>query len=93
MGATSSDCNGNLIPDAFEPGRKYAETVATILTDNDASVKIVELFCVPTGGSVSDFIEAHDSRGSDDLRRSIEQLADEAIVWKPEPITQTTIRS
>lgn len=74
-----------VIPDADEPGKAYAETVAAILTANGSTVKIIELYGVPSGGSVSDFIAAHDSRDADDLRRSIEELVAEASVWEPKP--------
>ena len=73
-----------VLPDHDEPGVKYAETVATILSKlNPApTVKIVALPDLGKGEDIVEFIEKHEGDGVDGLRRRIEALVDEAPVWK-----------
>lgn len=72
-----------ILPDNNAVGRTYANTVARILAGLSCRVKIVDLPDLPEGGDIADWIEAHDSRESDDLRRMIEAIADETPDWQP----------
>lgn len=71
-----------ILPDADEPGRKYARTVATILVklDPPARVKVVKLPGLPEGGDVVEFIAARPDAGADAIRVEIEKLA-AAVPW------------
>jgi hypothetical protein len=75
-----------LVPDNDAPGRKYAETVAGILSklDPPAKVRFLELPCLPAGGDIADFLDARDSVEPEALRQQIETLADAARVVEPE---------
>jgi putative DNA primase/helicase len=75
-----------LIADAHETGVKAMRGVAGKLAPLGCPVRLIErLPGVPEGGSVSDFIEAHDSRDDEDLRRMIEKIAAEAPEREPIP--------
>lgn len=47
-----------VLPDNDEPGRKHAEQVANALHGKAKSVRVLELFDVPEGGDVSDWLDA-----------------------------------
>ncbi|GMU22149.1 MAG: hypothetical protein AMXMBFR13_22370 [Phycisphaerae bacterium] len=70
----------DLYPDHDEPGEKYTATVAGILMrlNPPARVRIVRLPDLPPGGDIVEFVEAHDSTETDDLRRMVESIADAA---------------
>ncbi len=73
-------------PDRNSAGKKYAQAVAAILTKLNpaARIRIVtppdEL---PDGGDAADYIEARECADPDDIRRSIEALAEAAPLWTP----------
>ncbi len=74
-----------ILPDADKPGRNYAGAVGKILMQLNpaARVRIVELPDLPPAGDIVDWIDAHDSRDDDDLRRTVEAIADETSTWQP----------
>ncbi|UCC30004.1 MAG: DUF3987 domain-containing protein [Phycisphaerales bacterium] len=75
-----------ILCDNDAPGRKYARTVALILVGLGCKVKIVDLarhFDLPAGGDIADWIDAHDSRTSDDLRRMLEEIAKQTPYCRP----------
>ena len=78
-----------IIPDNDEPGRKYAETVAGILSRFDwpAVVYIVDLADdwpeLPDKGDADDWCEHFDSVEPEALRERIEALAATVEPWKP----------
>lgn len=74
-----------ILPDHDSAGEQYAETVAERLYEMGCRVAIVRLPDLPKGGDLVDYIEQHDSTDSDDLKRMIEALADQAEVWQPQP--------
>lgn len=68
-----------ILPDADEPGRKYAQTVAGILSklDPPADVRIIKLPDIGVGNDIVQFCdEARDSQTTDQIRDEIEALAD-----------------
>jgi hypothetical protein len=85
-----------ILPDADDPGRKYAAGVAETLFGHDETtvVRIVEIDGLEEGGDVADLLEA--CRGREPklqaLREKIGRLADEAAPLQP-PATSTTTRS
>lgn len=72
-----------ILPDNDQPGFRYADTVAHILTGLGCRVKIVHLAGLPEGGDIVDFIDARDSCDSDDLRRMIEEIVAATPQWQP----------
>lgn len=74
-----------ILPDNDPSGKEYARAVTNILTklNPPATVRIVELPDLPGAGDIVDFINARDSRESDDLRRMIEAIAEETPTWQP----------
>lgn len=67
-----------ILPDNDTPGRKYADTVATILVPFHPApvVKVLELPNLPEGGDIVDWIEAHgDATEPSVMRAEIEALA------------------
>lgn len=68
-----------ILPDNDAPGRKYADTVSSILTKltPPATVKIIELPGLPDHGDIVEWCDAH-GYGSDpaSLRAELEALAD-----------------
>jgi hypothetical protein len=83
-----------ILPDADDPGRKYADEVAEILLklDPPAVVRIVDLAPDANDGSdVADFKKACQSEEElKALREKIERLADEAEPLKPKAATAST---
>ena len=73
-----------VIPDADEPGRKHAESVATSLQGVAASLRIVSL---PTGKDVSDWI------GAGGTAKELHGLAAAAPEYVPAPPEPTGIAS
>lgn len=70
-----------ILPDHDEPGRKYAESVATILAKLSPTpvVKIVELPELTEGDDLVEWIEAHgDAAEPDAMRQELERLVDAA---------------
>lgn len=74
-----------ILPDADDAGQGYADIVADILTklDPPATVRLVALPDLSRGGDIADWVDAHDSVDTDDLRQRIEALADAAPIWQP----------
>ncbi|NQV26674.1 MAG: AAA family ATPase [Rhodopirellula sp.] len=83
-----------VIPDNDRPGRKYAETVAGIVTQLDppATVRMVDLSNdwpdLPDKGDLADWCEAHDATEPETLRERIETLASKAEPWIPDSVTE-----
>jgi hypothetical protein len=74
-----------ILPDNDQPGRKYADTVATILAKLTPApaVRVVELPNLPDGGDIVEFIEAHgDAVEPDAIRAEIESLAQAVEPWR-----------
>ncbi len=73
-------------PDHDSSGTKYATEVAQLVhsLDPPAQVKIVELPGLSEGEDVFDFIQKRRAAGCDDatIRAELEQLADDAPIWK-----------
>lgn len=69
-----------LLPDNDPPGRKYADAVAGILAKLTPApvVKVVELPGLPDKGDAADFVEANEGTATDELRRIVDALANEA---------------
>lgn len=75
-----------IIPDNDAPGRKYADTVVAILAKlaPTATVRVIELPGVPSGGDIVDWIDAHgDAAEPDAMQKEIETLAEAAETWRP----------
>jgi hypothetical protein len=67
-----------IMPDNDAPGRKYADTVASILAKlaPAPTLRVVELPELPEGGDIVDWIDAHgDAAEPDAMRAEIEALA------------------
>jgi len=75
-----------ILPDNDPPGRKYADAVAALLAKLTPApvVKVAELPDLPDHGDAADFMAARDGTDADELRRTVEALADEA-----EPLNTT----
>ena len=74
-----------LLPDNDDPGRKYAETVAGILThlSPPATVRIVELPDLPPAGDIVEWIDRHgDTAEPESMRAEIGSLAQAAEMMK-----------
>ncbi len=71
-----------ILPDHDEPGRKYADSVVDMLHKlaQPPTIKILHMPNIPKHGDIVDYIESHDSRDDDDLRRTIEAMVDAAAV-------------
>jgi|GEM_PF-1532712 len=67
-----------IVIDADDAGRKYGRDVATILFKENpaATVKMLALPGLPAGGDIVEFIDARDSRDSDEIRGEVVALAD-----------------
>ncbi|MDA0591221.1 MAG: hypothetical protein O2820_10250 [Planctomycetota bacterium] len=76
-----------IIRDNDEPGRKFAETVASILLRLDAStvVRIIDLADdwpeLPGKGDLADWLEAHDAVEPEVLRNRIKALVTASEIW------------
>ena len=68
-----------ILPDNDDPGRKHAQDIASRLFGRAASVKLVELPDLPSGGDVTDWLEA----GGDP--EDLDRLAAAASEWEPTP--------
>ncbi len=82
-----------ILPDADDPGRKYAADVAAIVHELDppATVRVVELDGLEPGGDVADLYKA--CRSEEELkalREKIERLADQTEPLKPKAATAST---
>ena len=68
-----------ILPDNDEPGSKYADAVASFLTNltPPTAVKIVDLPDLPAHGDIFDWLESRDTHDPNELRTTIEALADE----------------
>jgi len=87
-----------ILPDNDTPGRKYADTVASILTKLTPApvVRVVELPYLPDHGDVVDWIDAHGEAAEPEVMRAeIEVLAgavqsetatSDAAAFKPFPV-------
>lgn len=66
-----------ILPDADEPGEKYAAEVETILArlDPPARVRIVRLPDLPPSGDLADFLDARDATEPEQLKAEIERIA------------------
>ena len=80
-----------IFPDNDDDGDSYARDVKAILErlNPPARVGLAELPGVPKKGDIVDFIDAHDSRGDDELRCMIEAIAAETPVWTPPPLANS----
>lgn len=77
-----------VLPDNDSAGRKYADAVAEILQGIGCNVGIVRLPNLPEGGDLADYIDQRDSTKSEDLKRFIESLADQASIYQqPKKLT------
>lgn len=78
-----------ILPDHDSAGADYAGKVASILARLTPApvVKLVELPDLPEGGDAVEFAAARAAASADDLRRTVEDLADAAEVWAPSPST------
>jgi hypothetical protein len=75
-----------VFPDNDVPGRKYADTVASILVKLTPArmIRVVELPGLPDGGDIVDWIDAHgDAAEADAMRAEIETLAQAVEPWRP----------
>jgi hypothetical protein len=85
-----------IIPDNDKPGREYAETVASVVTqlDSAATVQILDLSTdwpeLPNKGDLADWCEAHDSTEPETLRGRIEALASKTEPWVPNAGPETS---
>ena len=84
-----------ILPDNDEPGRQYAQTVAKLAHAADAKeIRILDLGQrfpdLPQGFDVADLVENPTAIGlaegtpADELRKLLEEWADEAPAWKPD---------
>ena len=66
-----------ILPDADEPGEKYAAEVESILASLDppARVRIVRLPDLPPSGDLADFLDARDATEPAQLKAEIERLS------------------
>lgn len=66
-----------VLPDNDDPGRKYARSLAAILTQLNppARVRIVDLPGLPPGGDLVEFIECQSAASPDSIRIEVEALA------------------
>jgi hypothetical protein len=77
-----------ILPDHDPSGRKYADTVASLLAKLTPApvVKVVELPDLPVKGDIVDWIDAHgDAAEPDSLRAEIEALAKAVEPEAPDP--------
>jgi hypothetical protein len=75
-----------ILPDNDQPGRKYANTIASITTKLTpaARVRVVDLPDLPDGGDIVDWIESHgDAAEPDPMRAEIETLVQAAELHRP----------
>ncbi|NLE41296.1 MAG: hypothetical protein GX615_05640, partial [Lentisphaerae bacterium] len=68
-----------IMPDADEPGEKYAATVAEILRGMNCEIRIVRLPDMPEGGDVADLPETPETA------ELVQRLAEDAEPWTPPP--------
>ncbi|MCH7920833.1 MAG: DUF3987 domain-containing protein [Planctomycetes bacterium] len=70
----------NILPDNDDPGRKYAEKVASMLSklQPPAVVRIVKLHDLPSKGDLFDWVEAHGDVEPDTLRTMIDDIVKSA---------------
>jgi hypothetical protein len=75
-----------ILPDADEPGRKYAQSVARLLVklEEPARVKIVELPDLPDKGDIVEFIDARQGQSRDRICAEVETLASKAPILSPD---------
>jgi hypothetical protein len=84
-----------ILPDNDAPGRKYADSVADILTKLTPRpvVRVVELPGLPDSGDIVQWIEAHgDAAEPDAMRAEIEKLARAVELWRPGDVEDLTYR-
>ena len=84
-----------VLPDKDPAGRKYAETVVSILLRQSPTtvVKVVDLPSLPEHGDIVEWIAAQSDKAEPaELRRRIESLADAADPLRPEQTIQTANR-
>jgi len=74
-----------ILPDADEPGRRYALQVATLLTSLDppCNVRICDLPGLPEHGDIEEFVASRQPATTHQLRSTIEALADDVKPFKP----------
>lgn len=88
-----------IIPGNDGPGLKFAETVASIVTQLDppATLRILDLKDdwpeLPDKGDLADWCEAHDSTEPETLRERIENLASTSEPWIPHAVENRTHKS
>ena len=81
-----------IIPDNDEPGRKYAQQVAGIVTklDPPASVRLINLADdwpeLPEAGDIADWCDTHDAVESAELRARLDDLIERATEWMPKSV-------
>ena len=66
-----------IMPDADEPGERYAATVAEILHGMNCEIRIVRLPDMPEGGDVADL------PGTPETAELVQRLAEDAEPWTP----------
>jgi len=78
-----------LVPDNDDPGWKYVESVAKILAEVDPAptIKLLELDHLDEGGDIADWVDHWGNKGKTEekMRRRIENLADQAEEYQPDP--------
>lgn len=88
-----------IVPDNDQPGRKYAETVAGIVTrlDPPATVRILDLSNdwpeLPNKGDLADWCDAHDSAEPEVLLKRISALVSKAAQWSSQSTIATSPHS
>lgn len=88
-----------IIPDNDEPGRKYAQQVAGIVTklDPPATVRIINLADdwpeLPDAGDIADWYDGHDAVEPETLRARLDGLIEQTEEWKPTNGTQGDVPS
>lgn len=81
-----------ILPDHDEDGETYARNVVEILgrLDPPPSVRILQLDGLPPKGDLVDWLEQHDAVEPEQLRETLERMAEDAPEWTPdvEPLEQ-----
>jgi putative DNA primase/helicase len=74
-----------ILPDADEPGERFAESVGAILHRLNCTVRIVRLPDVPAGGDIVDLIaeREYDAKDAAAIRQEVSDLTALAEPWKP----------
>jgi len=81
-----------LLRDNDKAGEGHVETVTEALQGVVAEIRVVELPDLPSGGDVSDWIEAMKAggAGTEEIVAELDRLVDEAGVWEP-PSTEEAV--